>query len=167
MQEAFSLTSEAVRGRSAASAVAEHVERAMRRADEIRPARDALAAADTKKRLGNDAFRAGDYLKAYSEYGEAHEALNVASEESTTSWEAERARLTLLANSAQCALKAGKSIRRRDLLPRRAYAQRVHRRRHDVQEGARSTRPRARRPRRDGPRPRRRRRGAHPRVARG
>ena len=43
MQEAFSLTSEAVRGRSAASAVAEHVERAMRRADEIRPARDALA----------------------------------------------------------------------------------------------------------------------------
>ena len=107
MQEAFSLTSEAVRGRSAASAVAEHVERAMRRADEIRPARDALAAADTKKRLGNDAFRAGDYLKAYGEYGEAHEALNVASEESTTSWEAERARLTLLANSAQCALKAG------------------------------------------------------------
>ena len=91
MQEAFSLTSEAVRGRSAASAVAEHVERAMRRADEIRPARDALAAADTKKRLGNDAFRAGDYLKAYGEYGEAHEALNVASEESTTSWEAERA----------------------------------------------------------------------------
>ena len=120
MQEAFSLTSEAVRGRSAASAVAEHVERAMRRADEIRPARDALAAADTKKRLGNDAFRAGDYLKAYSEYGEAHEALNVASEESTTSWEAERARLTLLANSAQCALKAGNPSGAASLLPRRA-----------------------------------------------
>lgn len=107
MQGAFSLTAAAVQGQSAARAVAEHVERAMRRADEIRPARDALAAADAKKRLGNDAFRAGDYLKAYSEYGEAHEALNVASKESTTAWEAERARLTLLANSAQCALKAG------------------------------------------------------------
>ena len=119
MQEAFSLTSEAVRGRSAASAVAEHVERAMRRADEIRPARDALAAADTKKRLGNDAFRAGDYLKAYSEYGEAHEALNVASEESTTSWEAERAPHPPRQFRAVRA-QGWKSIRRRSLLPRRA-----------------------------------------------
>ena len=77
-----------------------------RRDADLRPARDALAAAEEKKRVGNDAFRAGDYLAAFSAYGEAHERLDAASREPTTSYAAEVLRLVLLSNSAQCALKA-------------------------------------------------------------
>ena len=91
--------------RAAAAEVSTHIELTVTRAETLRPAREALAAAEVKKQLGNDGFRVGDFLVAYSEYMEAHKALDVATLEPTTEYAAEKLRLTVLANTAQCALK--------------------------------------------------------------
>ena len=93
--------------RAVAEEVSRHIETVVTREDVLRPAREALAAAEKKKQLGNDGFRKGDFLAAYAEYMEAHKALDVASAEPTTAYAAEVLRLTVLANTAQCALKTG------------------------------------------------------------
>ena len=93
--------------RAVAEEVSRHIEPVVTREDVLRPAREALAAAEKKKQLGNDGFRKGDFLAAYAEYMEAHKALDVASAEPTTAYAAEVLRLTVLANTAQCALKTG------------------------------------------------------------
>ena len=93
--------------RAVADEVSRHIETVVTREDVLRPAREALAAAEKKKQLGNDGFRKGDFLAAYAEYMEAHKALDVASAEPTTAYAAEVLRLTVLANTAQCALKTG------------------------------------------------------------
>jgi len=93
--------------RAVAEEVSRHIETVVTREDVLRPAREALAAAEKKKQLGNDEFRKGDFLAAYAEYMEAHKALDVASAEPTTAYAAEVLRLTVLANTAQCALKTG------------------------------------------------------------
>ena len=90
---------------TAAVEISKHIEMTVSRDRVLRPAREALAAAERKKQLGNDGFRKGDFLVAYSEYMEAHKALDVASAEPTTAYAAELLRLTVLANTAQCALK--------------------------------------------------------------
>lgn len=90
---------------AAAVEISKHIEMTVSRDRVLRPAREALAAAERKKQLGNDGFRKGDFLVAYSEYMEAHKALDVASAEPTTAYAAEQLRLTVLANTAQCALK--------------------------------------------------------------
>jgi hypothetical protein len=93
--------------RAVAEEISRHIETVVTREDVLRPAREALAAAEKKKQLGNDGFRKGDFLAAYAEYMEAHKALDVASAEPTTAYAAEVLRLTVLANTAQCALKTG------------------------------------------------------------
>ena len=93
--------------RAVAEEVSRLIETVVTREDVLRPAREALAAAEKKKQLGNDGFRKGDFLAAYAEYMEAHKALDVASAEPTTAYAAEVLRLTVLANTAQCALKTG------------------------------------------------------------
>ena len=93
--------------RAVADEVSRHIETVVTREDVLRPAREALAAAEKKKQLGNDGSRKGDFLAAYAEYMEAHKALDVASAEPTTAYAAEVLRLTVLANTAQCALKTG------------------------------------------------------------
>ena len=93
--------------RAVAEEVSRHIETVVTREDVLRPAREALAAAEKKKQLGNDGFRKGDFLAAYAEYMEAHKALDVASAEPMTAYAAEVLRLTVLANTAQCALKTG------------------------------------------------------------
>ena len=54
--------------RAVADEVSRHIETVVTREDVLRPAREALAAAEKKKQLGNDGFRKGDFLAAYAEY---------------------------------------------------------------------------------------------------
>ena len=75
--------------RAVAEEISRHIETVVTREDVLRPAREALAAAEKKKQLGNDGFRKGDFLAAYAEYMEAHKALDVASAEPTTAYAAE------------------------------------------------------------------------------
>ena len=107
-----------------------------RRDADLRPARDALAAAEEKKRVGNDAFRAGDYPPRSRVRRGARapgRGLSRADDVVRRRGPAPGPALQLRAVRAQ----GEQSRRRRQLLPRRAPAQRVHERRAGVQEDPR------------------------------
>ena len=94
---------------AAAAAVAQRVEDVALRTSATAPARAALAAADAAKAHGNRLFKTGEFAAAAAAYAEALEAVDPATSpaatEPTTSYAAECARLTILANGAACALK--------------------------------------------------------------
>ena len=92
-----------------AAAVEQRVNDVRLRTSVTAPARAALAAAEAAKAHGNAAFKSGEFAAAAASYAEAllavDPATGPAATEPTTSYAAECARLTILANSAACALK--------------------------------------------------------------
>jgi hypothetical protein len=91
----------------AAADVAARVEAAVTRVAALKPANDALAAAEGSKARGNAAFKAGDYPGAAVSYAQAIASMDPALREPTTSFVAECALLALLSNTAQVALRLG------------------------------------------------------------